>query len=92
MYHTGLDPRTMEPVYVPKTVQEKTMQRALMQFFLPSNFNTVRKALQIAHREDLIGTDRRSLVPPERSAESRKMPKKNAKPAKKSVDKRRRNG
>ena len=92
MYHTGLDPRTMEPVYVPKTVQEKAMQRALMQFFLPSNFNTVRRALTAAHREDLIGTDRRALVPPERTGKTREMPKKNSKPAKKSVDKRRRNG
>ncbi len=92
MYHTGLDPRTMQPVYVPKTPQEKAMQRALMQYFLPSNFNTVRKALKAAHREDLIGTDRHALVPPERSGKPREIPKKNAKGAKKSVDKRRRNG
>ena len=92
MYHTGLDPRTMQPVYVPKNPQEKAMQRALMQYFLPANFHTVRKALKLAHREDLIGTDRGALVPPERVRDSRQMPKKNAKPAKKSVDKRRRNG
>mgnify|MGYP002625048292 CR=1 FL=1 len=92
MYHTGLDPRTMQPVFVPKTPQEKAMQRALMQYFLPSNFNTVRKALKAAHREDLIGTDRHALVPPERTAKIREIPKKNAKQVKKSVDKRCRNG
>lgn len=92
MYYTGLDPRTMRPVYVPRKPEEKAMQRALMQFFLPSNFNTVRKALRQAHREDLIGTDKYALVPPERMRQMRDMPKKNAKDAKKSVDKRRRNG
>ena len=92
MYYTGLDPRTMRPVYVPRKPEEKAMQRALMQYFLPSNFNTVRKALKAAHREDLIGTDRHALVPPERSGKPREIPKKNAKGAKKSVDKRRRNG
>ncbi len=92
MYYTGLDPRTMRPVYVPRKPEEKAMQRALMQFFLPSNFNTVRKALRQAHREDLIGTDKYALVPPERMRQMRNMPKKNAKGAKKSVDKRRRNG
>ena len=92
MYYTGLDPRTMRPVYVPRKPEEKAMQRALMQFFLPSNFNTVRKALRQAHREDLIGTDKYALVPPERMRQMRDMPKKNAKGAKKSVDKRRRNG
>ncbi len=92
MYHTGLDPRTMQPVYVPKSPQEKAMQRALMQYFLPANFNTVRKALRQTQREDLIGTDRRCLVPPERTEKPYKTPQKNAKGAKKSVDKRRRNG
>ena len=92
MYYTGLDPRTMRPVYVPRKPEEKAMQRALMQFFLPSNFNTVRKALRQAHREDLIGTDKYALVPPERMRQMRDMPKKKEKGAKKSVDKRRRNG
>ncbi len=82
----------MQPVYVPKTPQEKAMQRALMQYFLPSNFNTVRKALRQGHREDLIGTDRHALVPPERTEKPRKSPQKYTKEAKKSVDKRRRNG
>ena len=92
MYYTGLDPRTMEPVYVPKSPQEKAMQRALMQFFLPANFNTVRKALRLADREDLIGTGKNALVPPERMKNVREIPPKKGKQAKKSVDKRRGNG
>lgn len=102
MYHTGLDPRTMQPVFVPKSPQEKAMQRALMQFFLPANFSTVRKALKLANREDLIGTGKNALVPPERTREmsaqgtkpqrKREIPPKKEKQAKKSVDKRRRNG
>ena len=102
MYHTGLDPRTMQPVFVPKSPQEKAMQRALMQFFLPANFSTVRKALKLANREDLIGTGKNALVPPERTREmsaqgtkpqrKHEIPPKKEKQAKKSVDKRRRNG
>ncbi|MBQ2201391.1 MAG: YgiQ family radical SAM protein, partial [Clostridia bacterium] len=102
MYHTGLDPRTMQPVFVPKSPQEKAMQRALMQFFLPANFNTVRRALRLCGREDLIGTGKNALVPPERTQESARqgrnprnrseIPPKKGKQAKKSVDKRRRNG
>ncbi len=92
MYHTGLDPRTMQPVFVPKSPQEKAMQRALMQYFLPANFHTVRKALRLANREDLIGTGKNALVPPERRENVPKNQPKKGKPAKKSVDKRRRNG
>ena len=92
MYYTGLDPRTMRPVFVPKKPEEKAMQRALMQFFLPANFHTVRKALKLANREDLIGTGKNALVPPERTREGTEFPKKKGKQTKKSVDKRRRNG
>ena len=92
MYHTGLDPRTMKPVFVPKDPSEKAMQRALMQYFLPANFRMVRKALKLADREDLIGTGKNALVPPERIEKSREIPKKKGKQAKKTVDKRRRNG
>lgn len=66
MYYTGLDPRTMQKVYVARTPEEKEMQRALMQYFLPRNAAIVRKALKRAGREDLIGTERHCLVPPER--------------------------
>jgi hypothetical protein len=63
-----------------------------MQYFLPANYSTVRKALKLCHREDLIGTDRNALVPPERTKEVLKIPKKKGKQGKKTVDKRRRNG
>ena len=66
MYYTGLDPRTMEPVYVPTNPHEKAMQRALIQYRNPKNYDLVREALRKAGREDLIGYDRRCLVRPER--------------------------
>ena len=55
MYYTGLDPRTMEKVYVPTDPHEKAMQRALIQYRDPKNYYLVREALLKAHREDLIG-------------------------------------
>ena len=55
MYYTGLDPRTMEPVYVPKNPHEKALQRALMQYRNPKNRALVEEALRLARREDLIG-------------------------------------
>ncbi|NLI21781.1 MAG: YgiQ family radical SAM protein [Clostridiales bacterium] len=69
MYHTGLDPRTMEPVYVPKTPHEKAMQRALLQWRNPVNRELVREALRLSGREDLIGFGRECLVPPRDSRE-----------------------
>ena len=55
MFFTGLDPRTMQPVFVPRTPQEKGMQRALLQYSRPENQPIVRKALRLCNREDLIG-------------------------------------
>ncbi len=66
MFYTGLDPRTMKPVFVARSPEDKAMQRALMQFGNPRNHELVRKALRLAGREDLIGRSRESLVPPER--------------------------
>ena len=65
MFYTGFDPRTGKPVFVPRSPHEKAMQRALLQFRRPQNFPLVREALRQAHREDLIGTGRNCLVPPE---------------------------
>ena len=65
MYYTGLDPRTMKPVYVPRSPDEKAMQRALMQFFMPQYRSLARKALKKACRDDLIGFGKDALVPPE---------------------------
>jgi len=64
MYHTELDPRTMEPVYVPKSGHEKAMQRALIQYRKPQNYNLVHEALMKAGRDDLIGFDKRCLIRP----------------------------
>lgn len=64
MYYTELDPRTMTSVYVPKTPHEKAMQRALMQYRMPQNYDLVREALLKAHREDLIGFDKKCLIRP----------------------------
>lgn len=64
MYYTELDPRTMEKVYVPKTPHEKAMQRALMQYRAPQNYDLVLEALKKAHREDLIGFDKHCLIRP----------------------------
>lgn len=66
MYYTGLDPRDMTPVFVARTPEDKAMQRALLQSANPQNFALVRKALQLAGREDLIGTGKHCLVPPEK--------------------------
>lgn len=64
MFYTGLDPYTMEPVYVPRTAEEKAMQRALLQYFKPQNRDLVEKALRIAKRTDLIGHGKDCLIPP----------------------------
>ena len=66
MYYTGLDPRTMEPVYVPKDPHEKAMQRALIQYRNPKNYELVREALEKAGRTDLIGFDKKCLIRPRR--------------------------
>ena len=66
MYYTGLDPRTMKPVYVPRSLKEKNIQRALMQWKRPKNRETVRRALINAGREDLIGFGRSCLIRPKR--------------------------
>ena len=50
MYYTGLDPRTMQPVYVPKDPREKAMQRALMQYRNPKNRALIEEALKITGR------------------------------------------
>lgn len=64
MYYTGLDPYTMKEVYVPKKEEEKAMQRALLQYFIPANKSLVEKALIKAGRRDLIGSDKKCLISP----------------------------
>lgn len=64
MYYTGLDPRTMQPVYVEKNPHYKAMQRALMQYRKPNNYELVTEALKIAGRQDLIGFGPQCLIRP----------------------------
>lgn len=67
MYYTGLDPRIMKPVYVPRDPEEKAMQRALIQYRNPENYHLVYKALRAAGREDLIGFEEKCLIKPPRN-------------------------
>ena len=73
MYHTGIDPISGESVFVPKTPEEKAMQRALLQYYKPENREIVRKALILANRRDLIGNRPGCLIPdqPGHSAKKR---------------------
>jgi len=76
MYYTGLDPRDMKPVYVCRNPHEKAMQRALIQYRNPKNYDLVYEALTVAGRTDLIGFDKKCLIRPRKlagdSAENRK--------------------
>ena len=86
MYYTGLDPRTMEKVYVPTDPHEKAMQRALIQYRDPKNYYLVKEALLKAHREDLIGSGPKCLIraiPPRASGHTAPPKKLPGKPAKK---------
>ena len=69
MYYTGLDPMTMKPVYVPRSYEEKRLQRALLQYKDPKNYELVYKALKLAGRDDLIGYDRKCLIRPKRGGD-----------------------
>lgn len=66
MYYTGVDPATMQKIYVPRDVKEKAMQRALIQFKNPANYDIVYTALKKAGRDDLIGFDKHCLIRPRR--------------------------
>ena len=85
IYYTGVDPRTMQPVYCPTNPHEKAMQRALIQYRNPKNQALVREALRRAGREDLIGYGPKCLVRPAKRKNGTASPKaaqgKGAKPA-----------
>ena len=68
MYYAEVDPVTMKPVYVCKNPHEKAMQRALIQYRNPKNYELVREALKLAKREDLIGYDKKCLIKPRKTA------------------------
>lgn len=84
MFYTGLDPYTMEPVFVPRTTEDKAMQRALLQYFMPKNRELVEKALTIAKRRDLIGFGKDCLIAPSKPAERTAKPERNRNGEKKS--------
>lgn len=90
MYYTGLDPRTMEKVYVPRNPHEKAMQRALVQYRNPDNYELVKEALIRAGRTDLIGFSPNCLIRPrkpgdKRPVENKKKPDSFSNSGKKSV-------
>jgi uncharacterized radical SAM protein YgiQ len=75
MYYTGIDPFTKQPVYVARNLHDRKLQRALMQFFKPENWFTVREALIKAGRQDLIGSGCDCLIPaqpPKEAIEARR--------------------
>ena len=82
MYYTGVDPRTMKPVYVPKNPHEKAMQRALIQYRNPKNYDLVLEALKEANRMDLVGFDKHCLIRPRQN-------RKYGQPTQKKTDERR---
>ena len=70
MYYTSLNPLTMEKVYVPRNPHEKAMQRALIQYRNPENYELVKEALLREHREDLIGFDPSCLIRPRKTTKT----------------------
>ncbi|MDD6690310.1 MAG: DUF3362 domain-containing protein, partial [Lachnospiraceae bacterium] len=69
MYYTGIDPRTMTEVFVERNPHRKAMQRALIQYNKPENYELVKEALLAEHREDLIGYGPEYLIPPRKENE-----------------------
>ena len=78
MYYTGLDPKTLKSIYVPKSREDKELQRALLQWKRPEKRNLILKALHRAKREDLIGYGKRCLIRPNSSHETMQRGKKEA--------------
>jgi len=91
MYYTGLDPHTMTEVYIPRSMHEKSMQRALIQYRSPRNHTLVEEALRLGHREDLIGYGPKCLIRPRRYVKADPI-EKDGKPIKMNKGKVRRSG
>ena len=73
MYYTGVDPRTMKKVEITSKPHEKALQRALIQYRLPENYDLVKEALLREGRQDLIGFDKsRCLIPPRKTEQMKK--------------------
>ena len=88
MYYTELDPYTLEKVYVAKTPHDKALQRALMQYFIPKNYDLVYEALKKAGRSDLIGTTKKCLIKPKQGSANNYKVKENDFKRKKTLQKR----
>lgn len=73
MYYTGIDPRNMEKIYVPRSEKERKMQRALLQYRKKENYNIVKEALKKAGREDLIGFSDKCLIKPQNKEDISKL-------------------
>lgn len=87
MYYTGLDPKTLEPVYIATNPHEKAMQRALIQYRNPKNYDLVYEALKKAGREDLIGFDKKCLIRPRKPIAQKSTAKKNVNQKTKPINK-----
>ena len=85
MFYTGLDPRTMKPVYVPKTKREKAMQRALLQYRNPKKYDIVYEAPIEGGREDLIGFGPKCLIKPKDSSREQQGNRRSIKQSQKSI-------
>ncbi len=85
MYYTGLDPRTMKPVYVPANPHEKAMQRALIQYRRPENRELVEEALRLAGRTDLIGYGPKCLIRPDKGKRPSQERRQGPQPKKKTI-------
>ena len=85
MYYTGLDPRTMKPVYVPANPHEKAMQRALIQYRRPENRELVEEALRLAGRTDLIGYGPKCLIRPDKGKRPSQERRQGSQPKKKTI-------
>jgi uncharacterized radical SAM protein YgiQ len=81
MYYTGVDPRNMQSVHVTHNPHEKAMQRALIQYRNPANYELVEEALHKAGREDLIGYDAKCLIRPRKAAPAKPTAQKKGAPA-----------
>ena len=88
MYYTELDPYTLKKVYVAKTPHEKALQRALMQYFIPKNYDLVYEALKKSGRNDLIGTSKKCLIKPKQGISNNYKVKENDFKRKKTIQKR----
>lgn len=87
MYYTGVDPRDMKPVYIPKNPHEKAMQRALIQYRNPKNYHLVMEALKQEDRMDLVGFEKHCLIRPRQTAKEKRWTGQEQKQGKKETNK-----